>query len=213
MSYRIKEHHHHHGHRTMVDIATPMRVTVHNGATAHLAIPCWYQEVQKPVRAKHHNVHWHHHVGWPSPNHPDHICQLAYEGRHYGHRCPLGHDHCHKTCSHYIDMRNIMPIHLLSEYENYQTARVVFDNKPNGLTAQAWIDEIDDWVVRVLFGAELPEAITEHIDCHFSVFVDGGPIETHRIDHKTKEQKTSITPARSDVVAHGLLRILPSAYQ
>ena len=212
MSYRIKEHHHHHGRRTMQDIATPMLVSVHNGATAHLAIPCWYQEVVKPVRAHHHNIHWHHHVGWPSPNHPDHICQLAYEGKHYGHKCPMGHDHCKQTCSHYIDMRNIIPIHLLSEYEGYNNARVAFDVLPTGLTYEAKIDEYEDWVVRVSFTAKLPEAIKEHQDCHFTVFVDAPAYTYEKTDAKTGERKTRTFPARTDVVAHGLLRILPSAY-
>ena len=213
MSYRVKEHHHHHhGRRTLADIATPMLVSVHNGATAHLAIPCWYQEIQKPVRAKHHNVHWHHHVGWPSPNHPDHICQLAYEGRHYGHKCPIGHDHCHQTCAHYIDMTQIMPVHLRSDYEGYTGARIVFDTLPTGLTASAKIDEIDDWVIRVLFDAKLPEAIKEPQQCHFTVFVDAPAKTVSKFDHITKTQKTATIEKRTDVVAHGLLRILPSAY-
>lgn len=216
MGYRVKEHHHHHHHgrRTMQDIATPMLVSVHNGATAHLAIPLWYQEIQKPVRARHHNVHWHHHVGWPSPNHPDHICQLAYEGRHYGHKCPIGHDHCHQTCAHYIDMTQIIPIHLLSDYEHYNaTPRVTFETMPSGLTVRSWVDEYEDWVVRVSFEPRIQAAISEPQDYKFTVFVDAPQYTTSKIDAKTKQTKTRTWPARTDVVTHGILRILPSSYQ
>lgn len=214
MSYRVKEHHHHHGHRTMVDMATPMLVSVHNGSTAHLALPLWYQEVQKPMRARHHNIHWHHHVGWPSPNHPDHICQLAYEGRHYGHKCPMGHDHCHKTCSHYIDMTQIIPIHLLSDYEHYSdVARVTFADRPEGLSAHGWIDPMEDWVVRVTFFPQIPEAIEEPKHYKFSVFVDAPEYTTEKRDAKTGETKSRTWPARTDVVCHGILQVLPSSYQ
>lgn len=212
MSYRINEHPHHHGHRTMHDVATPMLISVHNGATADLAIPIWYQEIQKPVRAKHHNIHWHHHVGWPSPNHPDHICQLAYEGRHYGHKCPIGHDHCHKTCSHYIDMTQIIPVHLLSDYEHYTGARVVYDETPVGLTTQAWIDTLEDWVVRVCFAPAVAAAIKEPVETHFTVFIDAPEYTTSKVDARTKQTMTRTWPARTDVVTHGTLRILPSAY-
>ena len=211
MSYRIKEHHHHHGHRTMTDIATPMIVSVQNGSYSHLAIPCWYQEVKKPVRAKHHNRYWHHHVGWPSPNHPDHICQISYEGNCFGHKCPRGHDHCHKTCAHYIDMTNIIPIRLRNkERENYTAARVVFDEKPAGLTASAEIDQVDDWVT---FNARCQKAIKEIVRCHFTVFIDSPGVESSRIDPKTGRTITKNLPARTDVVAHGILQILPSAYE
>ena len=215
MGYRQPPPHRPKGRRTMHDIATPMIVSVHNGTTADLAIPVWYQEIQKPVRARHHNMQWHHHVGWPSPDHPDHICQLAYEGRHYGHKCPVGHDHCHRTCSHYIDMTQVIPIHLLSEYENYDgnSATVVFDEKPDGLTATAEIDPVEDWVVRVRFNSKVPDAIKEVVWCHFSVFISSKATTSGRYDHKTGQAKTRTVPPRTDVIAHGLLQILPSAYQ
>lgn len=213
MSYRIQEHRPHLARRTMEDIATPMIVHVHNGSTAHLAIPLWYQEIQKPVRAKHHNIHWHHHVGWPSPNHPDHICQLAYEGRHYGHRCPIGHDHCHQTCAHYVDMTQIIPIHLLSDYEHYNKVRLSFrEGTITGLTTKIWIDEFEDWVVRVSFSPKLSNAINEHQDYHFSIFVDAPEYTTSKIDARTKQTKSRTWPARTDVVTHGILRVLPSSY-
>lgn len=220
MSYRVNEKEHHHGHRTMADVATPMLISVHNGATAHLAIPCWYQEIQKPVRAKHHNIHWHHHVGWPSPNHPDHICQLAYEGRHYGHKCPIGHDHCHQTCEHYIDMTQIIPIHFLdknrtdgTKYENYSaTPRVTFETKPSGLTVKTWIDPYEDWVVRVSFTPKISDAIKEPQEYRFTVFVDAPEYTTSKIDARTKKTMSRTWPARTDVVTHGVLRILPSSY-
>ena len=213
MGYRQPPPHRPMGRRTMQDIATPMVVSVHNGTTAELAIPLWYQEIQKPVRARHHNMQWHHHVGWPSPDHPDHICQLAYEGRHYGHKCPVGHHHCRRTCAHYIDMTQIIPIHLLSEYENYQTVRVVFEDKPTGLTVASEIDPIEDWVIRVYFNSKIPEAISEPKSYRFSIFIDAPEYSKTKRDAKTGEEKTKRFPARTDVVTHGILRVLPSPYQ
>ena len=212
MSYRIQDKPKPMARRTMQDTATPMLITVHNGATAHLAIPCWYQEVQKPVRAIHHNHHWHHYVGWPSPNHPDHICQIAYEGTHYGHKCPDGHDHCRRTCSHYVDMRNIFPIHLLEEGYN-DTPRITFATKPEGLETLAWIDAKEDWVVRVSFMPKLVDAIEKPKNYHFSVFVDAPGSEIDAYNRRTGDPVKKIIPDRTDVVAHGVLRILPSSYE
>ena len=111
-------------------------------------------------------------------------------------------------------MTQIIPIHLLSEYERYNpNPRVTFENKPSGLTTQAWIDPLEDWVVRVSFSPRIPEAISEPQEYRFSVFVDAPQYTTAKRDAKTGELKTRTWPARTDVVTHGLLRILPSSYQ
>ena len=107
MSYRIKDHPRPRPQRSVVDIATPIKVFAHNGTTEYIAFPCWYQEIHRPIRAHHHDHHWHDHVGWPAPDHPDHCCQLWAPDRHC---CSLGkHHECSPHCKHYIDYSNVSP--------------------------------------------------------------------------------------------------------
>ena len=198
MAYRTGPMPPHPPRRTMQDTATPSRVYAHNGTTADLAIPCWYQEVHHPVRMHHHDRHFHDHLGWPRPGHPERTCQL-YEPFEAGwpeppHTVMGGHPPVRKL----LDMTTVSPIHLLSEYEGYTSARVAFIGEHEGITATPEIDEHEDWIVRVLFDVKDPNALQDPQSYKFTVFVDA--------------PKGDDRPARSDIVCLGELIVLPSAY-
>lgn len=200
MSYRIQSKPKPHPHRSLVDVTTPAHVFVHNGTIAHLAFPCWYQEVHKPLRAHRHNRHLHDHRGWPSPSHPDHICQLWVPDKHC---CSIGlHHECSPHCRHYIDLTGIMPIHLINE--GYTSIRLAFnasDEVPDTgdiEIQEAYIDPDDDWVVRVTLFAHDFDGLYEPAKYKMTVFALADASEHG--------------PARRDIVALTDLIILPSGY-
>lgn len=168
MAYRKHEHRKPRAQRSAVDITTPVKLYVNNGATASFAFPCWYQEIKPPVPARLHDRHLHDHQGWPSPNHHDHICQLWIPEK--GH-CVHGMQECHPHCRHYIDYSRVTPIHLLSDYEGYDGAFVAWAGEHEGIEANAYIDPDEDWVVRVNIDCKDPKAIDEPQEHKLTVFI------------------------------------------
>ena len=206
MSYRIEHHHHPHPERSAQDTATPSHLYAHNGTTARFAFPCWYQEVHPPIRAHHHNYHLHDYQGWPSPTHPDHICQLWSPDRHC---CSIGeHNECSPHCRHYLDMRTITPIHLLEEGYTEVTIAWIHEmvdeegnhyetsdtTPPDGITAVGYIDIDDDWVVRAEFAIKDPTAL--HHPKRYRISVSA-------VDHNRNV---------SDIIVLAELVVLPAAY-
>ena len=64
----------------------------------------------------------------------------------------------------------------------------------------------------------IKEAIDKPVDCHFTVFVDSEEtidFSDESEDNEEQEESPATTEiaARTDDVAHGILRILPSSYQ
>lgn len=179
MGYRItnKEHHHHKPQRNVIDASTSMKVYAQNGVKTRIAIPCWYVEVLPPKRAHFHDRCHHDHIGWPSPSHPDHICQHSdFAHAHSHHHCGYeAYDEHHRgRHQKFLDPDLLVPIHFLSESEGYsKTPKVYFgDNKPAGISATATIDENEDWIIRVTFDIKTPAAATEEIEVPFSVFAE-----------------------------------------
>lgn len=195
MGYRIHEHKYHEPHRSTVDVATPIKIYIHNGTASTFAFPCWYQEVEPPVPALVHDRHWHDHIGWPSPTHPGHSCQLWIPEKHH---CLYDHRECHLHCEHFIDYRRVIPIHLLSDYEDYSGADVAWVDEPEGISINAWIDTVSDWVVRVGVDCRDPNAVREPQHYKFTVFVNNEDAEDQQF--------------RRDIVALAELVVLPSAY-
>lgn len=192
MSYRVNEHKHKKPNRTAQKTSTLSKYFMENGSTFRLAIPCWYYDIKPPIRARHHCKAWHDHVGQPSPHHPDHVCQVHDFSSECHH-----HEHCHKYHHnrrhhhhHYIDMAKLIPVHLSEE--GYTKVVVAFDKEYDGLSYEAWIDESDDWVIRVLFEASLEEATEKPVEVKFVIKV---------IDEEDN---------RIDVAAKGKLKILPA---
>ena len=92
------------------------------------------------------------------------------------------------------------PIHLTEE--GYNRIEVVFDKKPTGLYGQGFIDERDDWVIRLKFHAVLDEAVLERFNCNFTVFA----YMEETVDGATEIKK-------SDIVCRGSLTVLPGPYR
>lgn len=133
--------------RSMQDLATPIKVYMHNGTTAHLAVPCYYHEVLPAIPVHHHSRPHHDHCGWPDPHHPDHSCQ----DHDFASHCDVvrGRIERHRNCRHVIDMSKTWPIHLTDEGYDEVICNIDMD----GVTAEAQIDEQDDWIIRVSFSA------------------------------------------------------------
>lgn len=196
MAYRHHEHKPPKPRREVDDVTTPMKLYIHNGIANDFAFPCYYQEIHKPVPVVPHDPHWHDHVGWPSPNHPGHSCQLWIPGT--GCTFPEPHPECHRHCEHYVDMTTLTPIHLTSEEEGYTTFSVAWVEEPTGITATASIDPDDDWVVKVHIDCKDPNAKKEPQAYKFTVFANA--------------PATDGKAARRDIVALAELVVLPSAY-
>lgn len=169
MSYRITEHPKPEPRRTVEDMATASTIFVQNGTKFEYAIPCWYIIVDPPQKAHHHNRAHHDHVGWPSPNHPDHICQswdFAHSCCSYDnnkHHC----NHCHR----YLDMDNVRPIHLTKEgYSNIKTA---IEPTAQGLSVSGSIDSKRDWIIRISINAHLTSAVKEKQEFDYAIFANG----------------------------------------
>lgn len=205
MAYRKLQPHKPHRNRTMQDTVTPGRTFVHNGATAYLAVPCWYHELRRPKPVRPHNRLVHDHMGWPDPRRPDRGCQnwdfaeCRCSKGHYveGPHVPYtGHAGCgmHRHCRDYIDLRKFFPVHLTEE--GYTKAVVDMENPPAGVKAEAWIDEANDWVVRILFDVAIPN-MTEPLRLKYTVRVERG---TGNRIHR-------------DIVTIGVLDILPAVYK
>lgn len=176
-------------HRVLQDMTTKNRTIIQNGATAYLAIPCWYQEINHPQHTHVHDREWHDHIGWPDPNHPDRSSQAAYALRYAPYTYDKPHERWH-LYGRYLDLSGMHPIHLLKE--GYSGVEIAFANPPEGLHAEGYIDEKSDWVARFMINPMCPAAQDEDVNVSYTVFVTGN----------------TGGRSRRDVVAHGTLRIL-----
>lgn len=189
MGYRALKPRPHEPRRTATDIATPVKLFIHNGALSEFAFPCWYLEVEPPVPAAHHDRDLHDHCGWPEPMRPDHSCQLWIpEPGHHVH----GWQECFPFARHYLNFKKIAPIHLRSEYEGYTGVDVHWIDEHEGIEITPYIDEKEDWVVRADVDCLDPKATEFPQHYRFSIFAK--------------------SPRRRDLVVLAELIVLPSAY-
>lgn len=175
--------------RVLQDMTTKNKTLIQNGATAYLAIPCWYQEIRHPQHTYIHDREWHDHIGWPTPNRPDNSSQAAYALKN----TPYLYDKQEEGWTHpgrYLDMSTMYPIHLIKE--GYTEVEVAFVEPPDGLVAHGEINPDSDWVVRYMIHPMCDSALEEDVEVSYAVFVKGV------INGKT----------RRDVVARGTLKIL-----
>lgn len=165
------------------------RVVAANGTTAHIALPCWYLEVEQPEDW--HDHHRHDFLGWPAPNHPDHSCQML-PGR--------PHEWFNKLHG-YVDMSKATPIHLSSDYEGYSLVKVSFDDGYTGATVDAaYIDAEEDHIIRIELTVS-EEAFADKPHEHIvNVFAYSNE---HIYDGR-------IFPARKDLVARFKLVVTPA---
>lgn len=204
--------------------------SMHNGTDAVFSVPCFYLEIEPPEFW--HDYHLHDHIGWPSHNHPDHICQ-----RLPGNVCPVprllhpGQVPPHPLMPHgphphwvyeYVDMNKAEPIHWYSDDERYT------DEIEGGYTPVAYVTfdqaDVEDSMDDGHYTARVGEYIIAHdawirededwiIDMGFSV--DGPAFED-----KPQRLLLTLFVAMQDSegglhhrqeVVRGWLEILPSA--
>lgn len=176
MGYRTFQTEPHPKRRNMQVTTTPGKVYVHNGCTADLAIPCFYQEAHEAQRVRLHDRAMHDHMGWPDPMRKDRSCQI-YEPMEAGwhepnHTVMGGHPITHR----YVDGTKLVPIHLKEEYP--KSAIQVNIEKAAHQRANATINiggEIDadrDWIIRLHIQAWIMDEPAEPETYKFSVYVD-----------------------------------------
>lgn len=158
-----------HPRRTLQDTATPLHIYVKNGTSTDFAIPCWYKIVEPPREAIPHNRDIHDHIGWPTPEHPDHSCQ-SWDFAHSC--CSLDHGPTCRShhCSHYVNLGSMIPIHLRKE--GYEDVKVILGEN-DGITATGEIDSTEDWIVRLAFTSASEDATARDLTIPFTVVIDG----------------------------------------
>ena len=150
----------------MQDTATPGTVFVHQGTTARLAIPCFYQEAHFPVHAHPHDRMRHDMLGWPTPEHPDHVCQEWDFDRHCCRRTPHM-KFCPPFCERFVDLGRLFPIHLREE--GYEEVKV--EQQTGLVTVTGSIDADQDWVVRLVISSEVDMEVTKPQRTSAAVYV------------------------------------------
>ena len=154
-SYRIDEPRPPKRQRSMQDTVTPGTVFVHQGTTAHLAIPCFYQEAHAPIHAVPHDRMLHDTLGWPTPEHPDHSCQEWDFDRHCCRRTPHLR-FCPPSCEIDADQDWVVRVDVESEVDMTVT-------KPQRTSVAVYVTKGDDVrdIVSLVKVIVLPVAIEE----------------------------------------------------
>lgn len=189
MGYRINSKPPRPKRRDVQATTTPGHIYLHNGETAVFAFPCLYYEMAKPQPAHCHSRMHHDHIGWPSPSHPDHVCQEW----DFAHSCCrpaadlIGHGMM--RCKEYMDMSKVSPIHLKAEgYKNFEMRTDAWKKGaevPDIQTACA-LDTDDDWIIRATITAKIT-GLYDPAEYRYTIAADG------------------------DIVTIGHLTILPAA--
>lgn len=144
---------------------------IRNGAIMRLAFGCYYLALHDRDR--------HNHIGWPSPNHPDHICQIGrtkFSIRHH--------------CSRYTLVGD--EVDLISE--GYDTVAIKFDDPDIAAhleVLEAYIDEDNPYLIRLKIHADLDFFEDKPKETRFTLFIENNV-----------EQMI-------DAVCHGFITILP----
>lgn len=171
---------------------------VYNGSTETWSFPCYYLEVDQPIDW--HDYHTHDFWGWPAPDHPDHICQMLPDYHHF--LSPA-------SVWKYIDMRKAIPIHLLSDYENYEpVGSVMFDEYDDngdginltGVDAQIAIRPApDDWIIDLYFNPSIAPFSDKPREFNFNAYFKMNSDQESGIYHVD----------RHDIFLRGKLVVLP----
>lgn len=146
--------------------------SVRNGAIARIAFGCYYLGAG-------HDPHYHDYLHWPSPDyHPGAICQMMPPRDHVPWTEPGLPVH-------------MEPIHLIEE--GYDQVTVSYEDSDNAahLATEAWIDEDDDYIVRMKVGANFDTFSDKPVDIRFTIFAG-------KSDGSVR-----------DAVCHGILTVLP----
>ena len=154
-----------------------------NGSSLKLPFACYYFTPKKG-----HDPHFHDHIGWPQPNHPDDSCQMLPP------RYPI------KGFPRPIlrTKDDLTPIDLAEEgYFNAKTYLDIDIQGPDSVMVHTEFSETESNVVDVTFVSGFDGMMSEPIDIKFTVFVEGE--DSHE------------APIRN-VVCHGILTVLPGPF-
>lgn len=174
--------------RTVNDSTTPSRIYINNGSETHIAVPCHYLLGLVPP----HNRHWHDYMGWPTPNYPDHCCQLPHNIMPFG----------WKTAK--IDLVG----------EGYDHGDILWEDEPQGCTTQVRFSSREKNVVEFDISVDSPENLHEPGIYRFAVHIYSGPTTKRRYAQRgsTFEVVEDHFPGRNDIVYLGELVVLPAGY-
>ena len=160
-----------------------------------------------------HDRHWHDHVGWPSPEHPDHICQI---GAPQPYDAKWAAKHHLAPFEFLLDPHNLIPIHLIEEGYNVFSVswREDEDDMPSMSVS---IDPEDDWIIRADVQVSLPTAVSEKKEFHFAITAEAPQVISTNTSYPLREGDepttvTRITPPRKDQIIIGKLVVLPASY-
>lgn len=155
MSYRINERPRKPKTRQAQALTTPSDIFVVNGTTTRIAIPCFYHEIRRALPAVLHDRMIHDHIGWPTPDSPDHVCQphdFAIPPGHPSRAMPhMGYAGPGEV-KRYIDMSKVFPVHLTKEGYNKYYAKLAASISSYA-SATVKVDPEKDWVIRVTIKA------------------------------------------------------------
>lgn len=157
------------------------RFAVRNGATIRIALGCYYLQL--------HDKRFHDYIGWPSPTHPDHICQVGTDTFRVHH-----HHHCHGSHPAYTGRYTLTGEEIDLIDEGYQQVQVVFEEPEQASGIQnvvAYIDEDNPFIIYLKMDARFPTFSDKPKDLRFTVFI-GNPGE-----------------GQVDAVCHAFLTVLP----
>lgn len=181
--YRIQQHKHIPPIAKAHDVPTPSLITVKNGKVVEIGVPFWFYEIHDPERAFIHNRTLKDHLGYAGnisqerdlARHPE-PCHRPPEGLspipHYQHGYhPSSNLHLHgrpdvcgPLCDQ-IDQRRLIPIHL----PEYGYEWDITWEPQEGLSMSCWIDEDEDWVVRLKIDTNCPDAVDKPLRSRFAM--------------------------------------------
>jgi len=166
-------------HTASVDeVAGQCTINLTAGELFHIAFPCLYLVIEDPQIIIAHDRMRHDHDGWPSPGHPDHVCQGLNDTTNAAQ--PYSKIIGPKKR---LDLQKIKPIHLAAEGYNEVLCDMI--GNPETLLMVGEIDGLRDWVVNVTVDAtQIPLDSEYHLP--FSVRVasnfDTDPVCTGQLN-------------------------------
>lgn len=157
MSYRIDHHPIPEPHRNVQTATTPGEIVVTNSGISKPAIYCTYLIVDdaKQIQNK----------------------EMLREYRK---------DQYANSLRAIIDSTQERPIHLRQEYPNVEVETNLERNedgssKIEGLSISGYVDEQQDWVIRLIVTANCPEAETEPQHCRFTIIVKDDTMHVRQV--------------------------------
>ena len=167
-----------------------------------------------PGERFHYGMRFHHHR--PLYHQPFFICTMHLDPDTCNHKGGC------KACRHYLDARTVFPIHLSRSIdedlgEGYDSLDVVIIDRDGHviddeeIEADAYIDEVEDWVVRLDVHPYVAHIVRHPRRFFFTIYANAAAYDETKVDARTHETVTRHHAARRDVVTTGMIIVVPSA--